>query len=354
MLEEGINESANYSAIPFMIDSGLNENNKDVNSFQRKLKFNLWMLGSIFMFGTKMLWIGVSNLDQVWTFFFEHFSIFATGAIIYSIIRANPKYDKADVDKDMLRWDFIALSVLGGVLLALGNFCIIFAIHFWLSSGISPAAMNWLIMSNIVLLIFIGVYFFNEKHTMMEYLGSVIVVIGLVWISFQKSVGEFSDTFNETEFYFGILLTLSWSFMWAGSAVIGKYISLWYWRLMGELSFLTMICSGIFGSLFIIYWFIMDLELNPLNDGYTWLYIFVSTWSGVFTMLGVYCFMKALQFGSVGIAFLLVNIQLIVEMIEEFIVFHIIPSILGGIGMALALIGASVVIIYQHPETIAY
>ena len=354
MLEGAINESGDYSADPLMIESEPEIINKAAHNFKRKIQFNLWMFASIFMFGTKMLWIGVSNLDETWTFFFEHFSIWTSGAIIYWLIRRSPKYDKSAADKIIFKRDFLICSIIGGICLALGNFCIIFAIHFCLSSGISPAAMNCLIMSNIVLLIFVGVYFFDEKHTYMEYIGSVIIITGLIWISFQRTIGEFSNSFNDTDFYLGIVLTLAWSFMWASSAIIGKYISLLYCTLMGELSFLTMISSGIFGSLFIIYILIGEVSMNPKDDGNTLLYIFVSNWSGVFTMIGVYWFMRALQYGSVGIAFMLVNIQLIVEMIEEFIVFHIIPSILGGIGMILAILGASIVVIYQHPETISY
>ena len=114
------------------------------------------------------------------------------------------------------------------------------------------------------------------------------------------------------------------------------------------LSYTRISISGIAGWVSIFYLVPFYVSLNRLNDNKTVFYIVSANFAGVFTVLGVFCFMRALELGGIGVAYLLVNLQLIVEMTEEFLVFGVLPSLLGAAGTVLALVGASIVVLYQQ------
>ena len=89
-----------------------------------------------------------------------------------------------------------------------------------------------------------------------------------------------------------------------------------------------------------------------ISNSKTFQYSIFSSWAGVLAVLAVYFFMKSLEFGSVGIAYLFVNLMIVVEMAEEFIVYRILPTIIGAIGTAITLVDASVVVFYQHSKMV--
>ena len=57
-----------------------------------RIKFNIWLSFAIFMYGSKMLWIGMSKLDEIWLFFFEHLSIMISGIIILIFFKTFYRY----------------------------------------------------------------------------------------------------------------------------------------------------------------------------------------------------------------------------------------------------------------------
>lgn len=208
-------------------------------------------------------------------------------------------------------------------------------------------------MMNIIVLLIIGITCFREKHTKMEYLGAIIVLAGLVFIAFQRSgsTGPEEDP-NFWTFYFGIFFTLMCSLFWGAGAVVGKYVAHHYQECLDEYALVAMIISGVFGIFSIVYLLIRQTALNPLDDGHTLFYVTSACAAGVFTILAMFFLTKSLEYGSVGIAMLYANMQPAVEMIEEFFVFSILPNTLGGIGMVLALLGASFVVLFTAKQTL--
>ena len=59
-----------------------------------------------------------------------------------------------------------------------------------------------------------------------------------------------------------------------------------------------------------------------------------------------------MAYGSVGLVSLLVNSSILFQALEEFIVFKIVPSLLTWAGIAVALIGVSMIVIFEQKEVI--
>ena len=76
--------------------------------------------------------------------------------------------------------------IISGIFDWLGNLTLIFAILFALAAHVSPASINWLLMTNAVLALVFGLILFKEKHSGMEYLGACLVSFSVVVISLQR------------------------------------------------------------------------------------------------------------------------------------------------------------------------
>lgn len=323
----------------------------------QKFWFHFWAILASVSFGSKMTFIGISKLHQAWLFFFEHLMLLFTGLSIYLIIRLKAQNINADIgkifkDKAMLIW-----CMISGITNSLGNVFIIFGIHFWFAAGVSPAAMNCLINLNTVLLLIYGIYFFREKHTFMEYVGAGLVLVALGIIALQRGIftkkKKLEDDEVDTDFYFtlALILTLCCSLSWACVGGAAKYASYHYDSVVEEYSMITMIISGAWGTfaIFVIWGF--GIEMQPEKENMIPLYIFSACAAGFFTVFGIYAFMKALSYGSVGVAALFANMQIIIELIEEFFIFQIVPTLASFWGMLIALLGSSFMILFQHQNS---
>ena len=118
---------------------------------------------------------------------------------------------------------------------------VILGVHFSLDSGSSPAAMNCLILADILFAISIGMLWFKEKHSLGEFIGSFIVVIGLICIALQNRLDDIGSIRDMNAFYLAMLSIICSSIMWGIWALSGKYVSLYYKDFMGEYSFVNMI-----------------------------------------------------------------------------------------------------------------
>lgn len=135
---------------------------------------------------------------------------------------------------------------------------------------------------------------------------------------------------------------------WACVGAAAKYASFYYHSVVEEYSMITVIIAGFVGSCSIFVVYALDTPLRAEKDDSTLLYILAACGAGFFTTFGLYSFMKALSYGSVGIASLFANMQIIVELIEEFIIFSIIPTTGAFFGMGLALVGSAFMILFQR------
>ena len=67
-------------------------------------------------------------------------------------------------------------------------------------------------------------------------------------------------------------------------------------------------------------------------------------------MIGVTLCVKSFQFGSMEVMYLFMNMRVLVQIVEEFLLFHILPSMVSSIGMAVALTGASFMMIFDQKK----
>lgn len=188
----------------------------------------------------------------------------------------------------------------------------------------------------------------------MEYVGSVLVLIALCVITLQRkdsSVEENGGGIGSPAFYLAVLFTILCSISWGFVGFAAKYASYHYDSVVEEYSMVSMIVSGVGGMFSIIYILSKGVELEPHHSGHVIFYIIAAGGAGFFTNFGIYSFMKALSYGSVGVASLFANMQIIFELVEELIIFQILPSFVSFIGIGIALLGSSFMIIFQHQQS---
>ena len=111
-----------------------------------------------------------------------------------------------------------------------------------------------------------------------------------------------------------------------------------------------MTVTGLIGSLFGVWILIfkVPIEISPSSS------LFVSFTSaiaaGVIQMIGMLLCIKSFQLGSMEIMYLFINMRVLVQIVEEFLLFHILPSMVSSIGMAVALTGASIMMIFDQKK----
>jgi drug/metabolite transporter (DMT)-like permease len=106
-----------------------------------------------------------------------------------------------------------------------------------------------------------------------------------------------------------------------------------------------MLISGILGTFSFVILPEMQTDENNL------FYILGAAGAGFFTTLGIFALMRALPYGSAEVAALFTNMRVVVQMLEEFLIFQIIPSVFSLSGVIFALIGGAIMIIFEHRES---
>ena len=98
----------------------------------------------------------------------------------------------------------------------------------------------------------------------------------------------------------------------------------------------------------------MEVEIGHHTESNIFISYISALLAGVLTVLGIFFKSKSLSYGSMEVAQLFINMRVLVQMLEEFLIFQIIPSIISSIGVVLALIGSSIMIFfdYKHKEEI--
>ena len=82
------------------------------------------------------------------------------------------------------------LATLIGFLNALGNLSIIFAIKFARDAGSSSSSINTILMLNVLIALMAGVFMFGERHTLMQYIGGILVIGAILLITFERQIAE--------------------------------------------------------------------------------------------------------------------------------------------------------------------
>lgn len=339
-------------------ENGLIENGCKTNM---KCKFYFWALLATFLFGSKMVCIGVSKMDKYYIYFVDHFAIFLSALLYYGIIVLNWYYSNKNqqngkggsslsLGRIFRDKRILACSIVGGVADTFGNLFIIYAIKFCFEAGVSPASINCLIMLNTVFMLIVGILYFKEKHTKMEYLGACMIFLALVVITMQRGSSNNNDGGDNKAmaFYLSILCTVICSCFWGCFMFLAKFAVYHYNAIPEEYSMMAMIASGLSGSvaIFGIYW--LGIEMNPADEDQIWLYMMGAAGAGVFTTFGIYSFNKAISLGSVEVASLFSNMRVIVQIVEELIIFQIFPSFISFIGVIFALSGSAIMIMYEN------
>lgn len=187
----------------------------------------------------------------------------------------------------------------------------------------------------------------------MEYVGAALILLALTVITLaNRGKEQLNDDGSTSDVFLAIFFTILCSISWAGVGAAAKYASYYYDSVVEEYSMISCMVSGIGGSLSIILIYIYGWELDAKKEDMQTYYM-ASAWAaGFFTVFGLYSFMKALSYGSVGVAALFANMQIVFELIEEFFIFQILPSFFSFVGIWIALIGSAWMIIFQHKNGI--
>ena len=188
----------------------------------KRYLFYFWVILSSLCIANKMIFIGLWKINEFWIFFFENFAILLISIIYYFLFRSNTS-EAIKIRRETYKDKFsMALCFISGLTNGAGNVLIIFSYHWSLAAGVSPASIMCLIYLNTIGLMLVGVICFNEKHTKMEYFGSIILLLGWVIITLQKQIDTAPSDFNFTFFYLSIIATWITSCFWGWTAVTAK------------------------------------------------------------------------------------------------------------------------------------
>lgn len=112
-----------------------------------------------------------------------------------------------------------------------------------------------------------------------------------------------------------------------------------------------MAISGALGSLsaFILYGFQIGFDADA--SGHLYIYILGAIGAGVFTNFGVVANAISISYGSVEVTSLFANMRVIVQMVEEFLIFSIVPSVISFLGIILAIVGSTIMIKFENQDT---
>ena len=81
-------------------------------------------------------------------------------------------------------------ALISGTFNAFGNISIIMAIKFARDAGSSSAAINSILMLNILVALMAGLCLFEERHAIMQYVGGLLIIGSVLLITFERSLEE--------------------------------------------------------------------------------------------------------------------------------------------------------------------
>ena len=111
-----------------------------------------------------------------------------------------------------------------------------------------------------------------------------------------------------------------------------------------------MTITGLFGTLFGIGIISFNIPIEAPSDSSLFVSIFSAAAAGSIQAMGVMLVFKSFQFGSMEVMYLFMNMRVLVQIVEEFLLFQILPSMVSSIGMAVALAGASIMMIFDQKK----
>ena len=111
-----------------------------------------------------------------------------------------------------------------------------------------------------------------------------------------------------------------------------------------------MTITGLFGTLFGIGIISFNIPIEAPSDSSLFVSILSAAAAGSIQAMGVMLVFKSFQFGSMEVMYLFMNMRVLVQIVEEFLLFQILPSMVSSIGMAVALAGASIMMIFDQKK----
>ena len=200
--------------------------------------------------------------------------------------------------------------------------------------------------NSLIISLIVGLVLFGERHTIIQYVGGVIIIGAIILIAFERSLDEnstYTDFQNEKHFvalFWALLTCISFSWM----IIITKWACFYYNANVVEYSWIAMGLSGIIGSLSFIP---LQYYQTPLEHKLTTNIVeslMLAIWAGILTTIGQTVYFTAVSRGSIEVAQLFVNMKSIVQLIEEIIFLSIVPNFFALWGVGIAIFGAVLVI----------
>lgn len=347
----------------YILNIGYNSNNKHLKMLKKDLsciseepgynkRFYIISLLSAFMIGTKMIMISLAKWDKTWIFFLEHMAIWIT-CVLYSFLTTGFSSLKLT---GVFKYNIYICAFFSGSADAIGDVFFIFALKHALNSGTSPAAITTVLMFNVFIVLIAGIAIFKERHEKMKYFGAAIVFISLMVISSQREfeaqveVSEYQNDSYTLAMFWVVFTTIFWGLC----NILGKYASYFYDADPTQFSVVSGTWSGLIGSwsIIIIITNSIPFELEEGSNIYLWILYWLM--SGFFTAWSLFCFYKALSLGSSEITQLIINTKILFQVIEEIILFSVLPSLIACLGMAGVWIGVVIMMFTKERRNLRY
>ena len=223
-----------------------------------KFFYFTWAIMASILFGTKFFFLELSHLSQIWIFFIMHVTICITALIAFIFYFLLSRSHQSTLGNYIWRDNWFAknkklifLAFGAGTINALGNISIIFAIKTAHDAGSSPAVISTILMLNVLIALLAGLILFGESHTIVQYIGGVMIIGAIILIAFERSLeipGVYTDIQNMKHLvavFWALITWFSFSFM----IIITKWA--WYYFNVNvvEYSCVTMALSGFVGAL---------------------------------------------------------------------------------------------------------
>lgn len=311
--------------------------------------------------GTKMFLITFAKWNEFWIYFIEHVGMWMTWLTVISIIIQYKKYqNKAKgIDRPIQLEIFknkkaVLFSCLTGIFIALGNIAIIFAMKHAHKSGASPSTITSILNLNVLMMLIVGLLAFNEHHKPVKYIGGLVVLSSILVVATHRrfeSKTKYTDEENH-DFKLSIIYVLITTVAWGAGGISWKYT--FYYKGSDPIEFTTvaMTTSGLFGSCMIIVIVIFQIPFE-LGEGYSFssTVFFCYSW-GVLTATALYMQFKAFSIGSAEISQLWVNTKVLVQMGEELLVFHSLPTPVAFLGVIGVLLGMTIMVFSKEKKNL--
>ena len=111
-----------------------------------------------------------------------------------------------------------------------------------------------------------------------------------------------------------------------------------------------MIITGFLGTWFGLGIAYFEIPMDAPPDSSMLLSVAGASAAGIIQSTGVMLVFKSFQYGSLEVMYLFMNMRVLVQIVEEFILFQILPSFISSVGMIVALSGASIMIIFDQRD----